>query len=75
MLADRDNVVLLADLPSHRLLAGDVGVVVHVYRDRQAFEVEFARYDGSSSSTATLAADQLRLAGPRDMPHVRELPA
>lgn len=75
MLADRDNVVLLADLPSHGLLAGDVGVVVHVYCHSQAYEVEFARYDGSSSSTATLAADQLRLAGPRDMPHVRELPA
>lgn len=75
MLADRDNVVLLADLQSHGLLAGDVGVVVHVYRHSQAYEVEFARYDGSSSSTATLASGQLRPAGPRDMPHVRELPA
>jgi hypothetical protein len=74
MLADRDRVVLLTDLPFHALLAGDVGVVVHAYRDRQAYEVEFVRLDGSSSGTATLAPDQLRAVGPRDMPHVCELP-
>jgi hypothetical protein len=75
MLADGDHVVIITDLPSHAVLAGDVGVVVHAYRDCQAYEVEFVRLDGSSSGTATLASDQLRAVSPRDMPHVRERPA
>ena len=74
-LADCDHVALLADFPSHVLLAGEVGIVVHVYRDRQTYEVEFVRYDGSSSGTVTLASDQLLPVGPGDMAHVREVMA
>ena len=75
MVPEHASVVLLTDLPESGLVAGDVGVVVHVYRNGEAYEVEFVRYDGSSSGTITLAADQVRAAGAKDVPHVRELAA
>lgn len=75
MVPEHASVVLLTDLPESGLMVGDVGVVVHVYRNGEAYEVEFVRYDGSSSSTVTLKADQLRAAGSNDVPHVRELAA
>ena len=75
MVPEHASVVLLTDLPESGLMAGDVGVVVHVYRNGEAYEVEFVRYDGSSSGTVTLKADQLRAAGSKDVPHVRELAA
>ncbi len=75
MLAEHSSAVLVTDLPALGLVAGDVGAVVHVYRDGEAYEVEFVRYDGSSSGTVTLTADQVRAAGMRDVPHVRQLAA
>jgi hypothetical protein len=75
MLAEHDTAVLNADMLSHALVAGDVGVVVHVYAGGKAYEVEFVRYDGTSSGTVTLEASLVRSAGPRDVPHVRELAA
>ena len=75
MLAEHSSAVLISELPEHGLVAGDVGVVVHIYRGGEAYEVEFVRYDGSSVGTVTLAAKQLRAAGARDVPHVRELAA
>jgi hypothetical protein len=75
MVPEHASVVLLTDLPESGLVAGDVGAVVHVYRNGEAYEVEFVRYDGSSSGTVTLKADQLRAAGAKDVPHVRELAA
>ena len=75
MLAEHSSVVLVADLQERGLVSGDVGVVVHIYRGGEAYEVEFVRYDGSSVGTVTLAANQMRPAGARDVPHVRELAA
>mgnify|MGYP001313222329 FL=1 len=75
MVPEHASVVLLTDLPEFGLVAGDVGVVVHVYRNGEAYEVEFVRYDGSPCGTVTLAADRLRAAGSRDVPHMREVVA
>jgi hypothetical protein len=41
-------VVLKADLPAEKLAEGDVGTVVHVYRDGKAYEVEFVALDGET---------------------------
>lgn len=75
MVPEHASVVLLEDLPAEELVTGDVGVVVHVYSGGQAFEVEFVRYKGASHGTVTLTARQLRAAGSKDVPHVRELAA
>lgn len=75
MIAEHASVVLLTELPESGLVTGDVGVVVHVYRAGEAYEVEFVRYDGTSSGTVTLKPAQIRAAGSKDVPHVRELAA
>lgn len=41
MIKEHDRVVLTVPVSTERLEAGDVGTVVHVYRDGQAYEVEF----------------------------------
>jgi hypothetical protein len=75
MIAEHDSVVLTKDLPASGLVAGDVGVVVHVYEDRAAYEVEFVSLDGSTISVETLEAPAVRPAARSDVPHVRELAA
>lgn len=72
MIAEHASVVLTQDIPSAGLEAGDVGVVVHVYRGGEAFEVEFMTLDGGTLSVETLSADQVREARRADVPHVRE---
>jgi hypothetical protein len=41
MIKKHERVVLKTDLPAEKLEAGDVGTVVHVYRNGLAYEVEF----------------------------------
>ncbi|MCX8086361.1 MAG: DUF4926 domain-containing protein [Rhodocyclaceae bacterium] len=72
MIQEHDLVVLTENLPDQALEAGDVGVVVHVYPGAEAFEVEFLTLNGETTALATLRKHQLRSAGPRDIPHVRE---
>ena len=72
MIEEHSSVVLTESLPAAGLEAGDVGVVVHVHRNGQAYEVEFMTLDGNTLSIETLAATQIRAARNRDIPHVRE---
>jgi hypothetical protein len=48
MLKEHDRVVLTCDLPGEGLEAGDVGTVVHVHRQGEAFEVEFMTLEGDT---------------------------
>jgi len=73
MIHEHDRVVLTISLPNEGLEPGDVGAVVHVYPQRQAFEVEFVTLTGMTAAVATLAADQIRPVGSREIPHAREL--
>ena len=73
MIRGHDSVVLTRDLPAAGLVAGDVGVVVHVYQEGKAFEVEFVSFDGRTISVETLPAAAVRQVGTRDVPHVREM--
>jgi hypothetical protein len=70
-----DAVVLTRDLPDHGLEHGDVGAVVLVYGEGEAFEVEFVGYDGNTVALVTIDRDSVRPMGKRDLPHVRELAA
>jgi len=74
-IREHDSVVLTRDLPAIALVAGDVGVVVDVYGNGAAYEVEFMRYDGKTIAVETLEAAAVRGVGTRDVPHVRELAA
>ena len=75
MITEHSSVILTENIPASGLEAGDVGVVVHVHRDGNAFEVEFMSLDGGTLAVQTLEAQQVREARSRDIPHVRELPA
>ena len=68
-----DLVSLRVGLPTFGLEAGDVGTVVHVYKDGEAYEVEFVTLDGHTAAVATLEASQVRPVTRRDITHVREL--
>jgi hypothetical protein len=72
MIQEHAFVVLKEALPAASLEAGDVGVVVHVHPSGEAFEIEFTTLDGTTLTVETLTLNQIRAAGNRDIPHVRE---
>ncbi len=73
MIKEHDRIVLLKDLPEDGLQAGDVGTVVHIHRQGEAFEVEFMTLDGGTVAVVTLLSPQIRAVSKRDITHVREL--
>ena len=72
-IREHDRVVLTTDLAREKLAAGDVGTVVHVYEDREAFEVEFVALDGESVAVVTLERAQVRAVGRREITHARRV--
>jgi hypothetical protein len=75
MIKEHDRVVLTAPIPKERLEIGDVGSVVHVYKDGTAFEIEFTALDGSTAAVATVEASQVRPVTRREITHARQLAA
>ena len=75
MINEHENAVLTVDLPSIGLMAGDVGVVVHVYEGGKAYEVEFIALDGNTVAVETLDDEKVRPIRAREMPHVRDIVA
>ena len=73
MIKEHDRVVLNTSVPAEGLEQGDVGTVVHVYKDGEAYEVEFVAGDGHTGAVVTLEAAQVRPISPRDITHIREL--
>lgn len=73
MIREHDCVVLTVDLPEARLIAGDVGTVVHIHQGGAAYEVEFTTLDGHTVAVVTVADDQLRPVSSCDISHVREM--
>jgi len=71
MVREHDQVVLTVPLPELGLEAGDVGVVVHVHGQGDAFEVEFLTLDGETVALATLAKDQVRSVRKGEVPQAR----
>ena len=56
-----DVVALTADLPEETLLSGQVGTIVEIYNDGEAYEVEFVDGEGRTYSLLTLRPEQLML--------------
>jgi hypothetical protein len=75
MIKEHERVVLKEAVPNEGLERGDVGTVVHVYKDGQAYEVEFITLDGKTAAVVTLEAAQVRPVGHREITHARELAA
>ncbi|MDQ3624268.1 MAG: DUF4926 domain-containing protein [Verrucomicrobiota bacterium] len=75
MINEHDRVVLTTPVPAEALEAGDVGTVVHLYRDGLAYEVEFITLDGQTAAVVTLEASQVRPIGHREITHARPMAA
>ncbi|MCK4326208.1 DUF4926 domain-containing protein [bacterium] len=73
MIREHDRIVLLKNLPEQGLQAEDVGTVVHVHRQGEAFEVEFMTLNGETVAIVTLLSSQARPVSKRDVTHTREL--
>ena len=50
MFEEHDRVVLTDDICDTDLKAGDLGTIVHIYPNAEAFEVEFLALDGKHRS-------------------------
>jgi hypothetical protein len=72
MIKEHDRVVLKTNVPGKSLEAGDVGTVVHVYPDGEAYEVELLTLDGGTAAVVTLEAKQVRPVRSREITHARE---
>jgi len=75
MIKEHDRIVLSTDIPAEGLKAGDVGAVVHIYKDGGAYEVEFVSLEGRTLAVATLEASQVRAVRPGEITHARDLNA
>jgi hypothetical protein len=73
MIKELDTVVLTRDMPQEKLCQGDLGAVVLVHADGQAYEVEFVTLGGETVALMTLPADAVRAVTGREIAHVREV--
>ena len=73
MIAEHERVVLTAAVPTEGLESGDVGTVVHIYKDGLAYEVEFTTLDGKTAAVTTVEAGQVRPVREREITHARQL--
>lgn len=60
-LKQYDIVALTVDLPEKKLLSGQVGTIVEVYNNGEAFEVDFVDREGHTYGLHTLQPAQLML--------------
>ncbi len=72
-MKEHDRVVLLRDLPEEGLRKNDVGTIVHVHRQGEAFEVEFMTLNGETVAIATLHCSDVRGVTSGDITHARAL--
>jgi hypothetical protein len=56
-----DVVALTTDLPEENLFSGQVGTIVEVYNDGEAFEAEFVDKAGYTYGLLTLRPEQFML--------------
>lgn len=56
-----DVVALTADLPEENLEQGQVGAIVEIYNNGEAFEVEFVDKSGQTYGLITLRPKQIML--------------
>ena len=73
MLNEHERIVLLQAIPKEGLEEGDVGTIVHIYKDGQAYEVEFIALDGHTRAVVTVEAEDIRPVSQHDMTHARIL--
>ena len=71
MIAEHSLVVLDCDPPHEKLNRGDVGTVVHVYKDGRGYEVEFVDGGGQTVALITVEAGDVRPIEAGELLHAR----
>jgi hypothetical protein len=71
MIAEHACVVLENNLPDAKLTAEDVGAVVFVHGEGDAYGIEFANGDGSTIALVTLDASEARPVAAGEIPRAR----
>lgn len=64
-------VELSHDIPKHNLKKGEKGTIVEIYKNGEAYEVEFANKEGKTIALLTLMSDSVRRVRKNDILHVR----
>ena len=75
-LQEHNRFVLTADVTGdedEKLKAGDVGVIIHIHPEGEAFVAEFVTLNGNSSVIATVSSSQARPVTDKDIVHARPL--
>lgn len=72
MFEELDTVVLKSDIKKYDLKKGDIGTVVHAYKDDKAVEVEFTSAEGKTVAVLTLTPDDVRSMARNEILHVRD---
>ena len=72
MYEELDTIVLAKDMKKYHLKRGDIGAVVHVYKDKRAIEAEFLTAEGKTVAVLTLKNDDVRPVRKDEIMHVRE---
>lgn len=73
MFKEHDRIVLTTDISKGGLKTGDVGTIVHIYAQGEAFEVEFLTLDGDTAAIATVLPTQARPVTNKDITHARNM--
>ena len=73
MFKEHGHIVLTTDISEEGLKAGDVGTIVNVYPQREAFDVEFLTLDGDTAAIATVLPSQVRPVTNKDITHARNM--
>jgi len=72
-MSEFDLIVLQEDVAGGRLKAGDVGTILTVYNEGQAFEVEFVTLTGEAVAVETLLPHQIRTVRASEVMAVRDM--
>ena len=73
MVQELDTVVITRDVAPQGIVAGDVGVVAHLYDNGSVAEVEFMTGEGSTVAVETVPVSDIRPVGAREILHARPL--
>ena len=73
MIHELDTVVITRDIAPRGIVAGDVGVVAHLYNNGSVAEVEFMTGEGTTVAVETLPVSDIRPVGAREIMQARPL--
>ncbi len=59
MPTEHEVVALTQDRPEDGLRVGDVGAIVHCYRDKEVYEIEFIDEHGRTKCVTSVPASQI----------------